>query len=60
MPASQKILCIDELGGQKIRNTAMSQMIIGKGYNDYSISCGADEIESILDFRDAGLVANKA
>jgi PBSX family phage terminase large subunit len=59
MPASQKILCIDELGGQKIRNTAMSQMIIGKGYNDYSISCGADEIESILDFRDAGLVANK-
>lgn len=37
----------------------MSQMIIGKGYNDYSISCGADEIESILDFREAGLVANK-
>ena len=59
MPASQKILCIDELGGQKIRNTAMSQMIIDRGYNDYSISCGADEIESILDFRDAGLVANK-
>lgn len=59
MPASQKILCIDELGGQKIRNTAMSQMIKDKGYNDYSISCGADEIESILDFRDAGLVANR-
>ena len=47
------------VGRSKIRNTAMSQMIIGKGYNDYSISCGADEIESILDFRDAGLVANK-
>lgn len=59
MPASQKILCIDELGGQKIRNTAMAKLITGKGYNDYSISCGADEIESILDFRDAGLVANK-
>lgn len=59
MPASQKILCIDELGGQKIRNTAMAQMIKDKGYNDYSISCGADEIESILDFRDAGLVANR-
>ena len=59
MPASQKILCIDELGGQKIRNTAMSQLIINKGYNDYAISCGADEIESILDFRDAGLVANR-
>lgn len=59
MPASQKILCIDELGGQKIRNTVMAQMIKDKDYNDYSISCGADEIESILDFRDAGLVANK-
>ena len=59
MPASQKILCIDELGGQKIRNTVMAQMIKDKGYNDYSISCGADEIESILDFRDAGLVANR-
>lgn len=59
IPSSQKILCIDELGGQKIRNTAMAQMIKDKGYNDYSISCGADEIESILDFRDAGLVANR-
>lgn len=59
MPASQKILCIDELGGQKIRNADMAKLITDRGYNDYSISCGADEIESILDFRDAGLTANK-
>lgn len=59
-PNKEKIYILDELGGCKIRNEAMAKQIIEKGYDDYSISCGVDEEESILDFRDAGLPARKA
>ena len=56
---TEKVYALDELGGCKIRNKDMAAEIIAKGYDDYTISCGADEVESIVDFRDAGLPAVK-
>lgn len=60
VPNKEKIYILDELGGCKIRNTAMAEQIINKGYDDYAIYCGVDEEESILDFRDSGLPSRKA
>ena len=60
VPNQDKVILLDELGGCKIRNTAMANQIKKKGYDDYSISCGVDEEESIIDFRDAGLPARRA
>ncbi len=60
VPGSDKIYLIDELGGCKIRNAEMARQIREKGYDDYLIYCGADEQESIVDFRDAGLPARQA
>ena len=60
VPNQDKVILLDELGGCKIRNTAMADQIKQKGYDDYSISCGVDEEESIIDFRDAGLPARRA
>ena len=57
---TEKIYLLDELGGCKIRNSEMARQIQEKGYDDYSICCGADEQESIVDFRDAGLPARQA
>lgn len=57
---TEKIYLLDELGGCKIRNSEMARQIREKGYDDYSICCGADEQESIVDFRDAGLPARQA
>lgn len=57
---TEKIYLLDELGGCKIRNSAMAEEIKNKGYDDYAICCGADEQESIVDFRDAGLPARQA
>ncbi len=57
---TETIYLLDELGGCKIRNSEMAQQIRAKGYNDYTICCGADEQESIVDFRDAGLPARQA
>lgn len=51
---------IDEMGGCKIRVADMAAQIKAKGYNDYQIYCGADENESTVDFRDAGLPARVA
>jgi len=51
---------IDELGGCKLRVKDMAQQIKDKGYNDYLITCGSDESESVADFKDAGLMALKA
>lgn len=51
---------LDELGGCKIRVADMAAQIKAKGYNDYMIYCGADENESTVDFRDAGLPARAA
>ena len=57
---TEKIYLLDELGGCKIRNSKMAEDIKAKGYDDYEIRCGADEQESIVDFRDAGLPARQA
>ena len=57
---TETIYLLDELGGCKIRNSEMAQQIQEKGYDDYTICCGADEQESIVDFRDAGLPARQA
>lgn len=60
VPNQDKVVLLDELGGCKIRNADMAQQIKDKGYDDYSISCGIDEQESIVDYRDAGLPARPA
>ncbi len=60
LPNKEQVILIDELGGNKIRNTDMARQIIDKNYDDVRIMCGVDEEESILDFRDAGLPARKA
>lgn len=57
---TETIYLLDELGGCKIRNSKMAEDIKEKGYDDYSIYCGADEQESIVDFRDVGLPARQA
>lgn len=57
---TETIYLIDELGGCKIRNAVMAEQIRKKGYDDYTIYCGVDEQESIVDFRDAGLPARQA
>lgn len=58
--ATETIMLLDELGGTCIRTKDMAEMIKAKGYGDYEIRCGVDEIEHINDFRDAGLVARQA
>lgn len=60
LPNKEQVILLDELGGNKIRNTDMARQIIDKNYDDVRIMCGVDEEESILDFRDAGLPARKA
>lgn len=60
IPNKEQVILLDELGGNKIRNTDMARQIIDKNYDDVRIMCGVDEEESILDFRDAGLPARKA
>lgn len=60
VPNKEQIVLLDELGGCKIRNADMAQMIKDKGYNDYSLLCGVDEQESIVDLRDAGIPARNA
>lgn len=58
--STETIYLLDELGGCKIRNSQMAEDIKEKGYDDYEIRCGADEQDSIVDFRDAGLPARQA
>ena len=53
-------MLLDELGGTRIRTRDMAQIIIDKGYNEYEIRCGVDEMEHINDFRDMGLPARPA
>lgn len=60
VPNKEKVVLLDELGGCKIRNAAMSDEIKKKQYDDYVIYCGVDEEESIVDFRDSGLPARRA
>lgn len=56
----EKVVLLDEMGGCKIRNTVMADQIKEKQYDDYTIYCGVDEEESIIDFRDAGIPARGA
>ena len=60
VPNKQQVVLLDELGGCKIKNSTMAEQIKQKSYNDYIISCGVDEEESIVDFKDAGLPARRA
>lgn len=60
VPNKEQVILLDELGGCKIRNASMAKEIQDKGYDDYNISCGVDEEESIIDFRDEGLPARRA
>lgn len=60
VPNKEQIVLLDELGGCKIRNADMAQMIKDKGYDDYALMCGVDEQESIVDLRDAGIPARGA
>jgi len=57
---TETIIFLDEAGGCKKRVKTMAQEILDKGYDDYSIICGSDEKESVLDFVDAGLPARTA
>lgn len=58
--ATETIMLLDELGGTYIRTADMAKQIIDKGYADYEVRCGVDEVEHINDFRDAGLTARPA
>ena len=60
IPNKELVVLLDEMGGCKIRNSKMVEDIQAAGYDDYTIYCGVDEEESIIDFRDAGLPARKA
>lgn len=58
--ATETIMLLDELGGTCIRTKDMAQKIIDKGYDDYEIRCGVDEMEHINDYKDMGLAARPA
>lgn len=58
--ATETIMLLDEMGGTCIRVKDMAQKIMDKGYNDYEIRCGVDEMEHINDFKDMGLPARPA
>lgn len=58
--ATETIMLLDELGGTCIRTRDMAQQIKDKGYSDYEIRCGVDEMEHINDFKDCGLAARPA
>lgn len=58
--ATETIMLLDELGGTCIRTKDMAQEIINKGYDDFEIRCGVDEMEHINDYKDMGLVARPA
>ena len=58
--ATETIMLLDEMGGTCIRTRDMAQQIIDKGYSDYEIRCGVDEMEHINDFKDMGLPARPA
>ena len=58
--ATETIMLLDEMGGTCIRTKDMAQEIINKGYDDFEIRCGVDEMEHINDYKDMGLVARPA
>lgn len=58
--STETIMLLDEMGGTCIRVKDMAQKIIDKGYDDYEIRCGVDEIEHINDYKDMGLPARAA
>lgn len=58
--ATETIMLLDEMGGTCIRTKDMAQSIIDRGYDDYEVRCGVDEMEHINDFKDMGIVARPA
>ncbi len=60
VPSKEQIVLLDELGGCKIRTKDMAKIIKDKGYDDYTVYCGLDDDEFIIDFRDTGLPARAA
>lgn len=58
--STETIMLLDEMGGTCIRTKEMAEQIKEKGYDDFEIRCGVDEMEHINDFRDMGLVARPA
>lgn len=58
--STETIMLLDEMGGTCIRTKDMAQQIIDKGYDDYEIRCGVDEMEHINDYKDMGLPARPA
>lgn len=58
--STETIMLLDEMGGTCIRTKDMAQAIIDKGYDDYEVRCGVDEMEHINDYKDMGLVARPA
>lgn len=60
VPSKEQVVLLDELGGCKIRTKDMAKIIKDKGYDDYTVYCGLDDDEFIIDFRDTGLPARAA
>lgn len=58
--STETIMILDEMGGTCIRTKDMAQQILDKGYDDYEIRCGVDEMEHINDYKDMGLPARPA
>lgn len=58
--ATETVMLLDEDGGTCIKVSEMARRIKEKGYADYEVICGADELEHIDDYRDAGLYARPA
>lgn len=58
--STETIMLLDEMGGTCIRTKDMAQAIIDKGYDDYEVRCGVDEMEHINDYKDMGLIARPA
>lgn len=55
----ESVFLLDEDGGQKIPVLEMAERIKKKGYAGTETICGADELESIHDFSNAGIYATK-
>lgn len=58
--AQDTVYLIDEIGGNKLKNTDSAQQIIDKGYDDFPIVCDSAEPKSINDYKDLGLPARGA
>ena len=58
--AREKIYLLDELYVTRQSNRATAEWIIGKGYNDFAVTCDSAEPKSVNDYRDMGILARGA